>query len=307
MQEYLEGFFEYLKREKDASFHTLRGYETDLRQFFRFLREKKPIFPASEDPPGGGPLARIDNLTIRAYLAFLHEKGISRTSIARKLAALRSFFKHLCRQDVLSFNPAKVVATPKMGRPLTPFLSVDEVIALLKSADGKDPLGIRDRAILELFYGAGIRIGELVALKEVDLELSEGLIRVQGKGKKERVVPIGREAIRVLQGYIRCRRELLSVNKREAGALFLNRYGKPLSSRGVSRILFKYLKKSGMSGKITPHGLRHSYATHLLDSGADLRAIQELLGHSCLSTTQRYTHVSMDRLMEVYDKTHPRA
>jgi len=304
MQGLLTAFIDYLKLERNASPHTLRGYEGDLRQFLNFLEEKGRIFPASEGSPS---LGWVDSLVIRAYLAYLHERGVSRSSIARKLGAIRSFFKYLCREGVVASNPARAVATPKLGKRLTPFLSVDDVFCLLASADGRDVIGLRDRAILELFYGAGIRLGELVALKPDDLELSEGLVRVLGKGKKERVVPIGRAAVRALEDYLKCRSELLLFGPGKGEALFLNRYGGPLSSRGVARVLVKYLKKCGLAGVITPHGLRHSYATHLLDAGADLRAIQELLGHSRLSTTQRYTHVSMGRLMEVYDKAHPRA
>jgi integrase/recombinase XerC len=252
----------------------------------------------------------INPLLIRSYLCELISKGNMKSSVARKLASLRTFFKYLLRQGKIVFNPAQRVASPKLPRKLSSFLSADEATALLESADAPTPQGLRDRSILEVFYGGGIRLSELVGLDLSDLDMEAGLIRVLGKGGKERVVPIGSYAISALREYLARRDEFFPPAKKgERGetAVFLNRWGSRLSGRSVSQIVLKYLRKSGVSHHITPHSLRHSFATHLLDGGADLRAIQELLGHARLSTTQRYTHLSMDKIMEVYDKAHPKA
>ena len=254
--------------------------------------------------------AEIDSLAIRAFVADLHRRGIARSSVARKLATLRSFFRYLCREGVLQANPAKLVPTPKLPKRLPAYLSVDEVDRLLVSPSEEDPAGARDLAILELFYASGIRLSELTGLNVRDMDIRESLVRVKGKGNKERIVPVGSKAIAALRRYLGWRSELVQGAKRampDPVALFLNRQGGRLSQRGAARIVLKYLNRSGLGPKVTPHGLRHSYATHLLQAGADLRAIQELLGHSRLSTTQRYTHLNLDHLMEVYDKAHPRA
>jgi integrase/recombinase XerC len=252
----------------------------------------------------------IDPYFIRSFLSDLFARGNSKVTVARKLASLRSFFQYLLRQGKIPANPAKRVASPKLGRRLASFLSVDEAISLLKSADEPTAQGLRDRSILELFYGGGIRLSELVGLHLADLDWEANQIRVRGKGGKERIIPIGSFALLALRNYLARRDELLpkeGKDERVESALFLNRWGSRLSGRSVAQIVLKYLKKSGISHRISPHALRHSYATHLLDAGADLRAIQELLGHARLSTTQRYTHLSMDKIMEVYDKAHPRA
>jgi len=326
MLEQMEAFLSYLQAERDASPHTLKNYASDLQQFRAFLRKNglaraKPVLSAVEGPVASEvergdtwqqaiDLAEIDVLTIRAFIADLHANGIARSSIARKLATLRSFFRYLCREAVVQANPAKLVSTPKLPTRLPPHLSVDEVDRLLAAPAGHDARGARDRAILELFYASGIRLSELIGLDMPHLDLREGLVKVKGKGNRERIVPIGSKAIAALRRYLDRRGELIPASKRgrlAPQALFLNRLGGRLSTRSVARILLTYLKRSGLGPKITPHGLRHSYATHLLEAGADLRAIQELLGHSRLSTTQRYTHVNLDHLMAVYDKAHPRA
>ncbi len=326
MLEQMEAYLSYLQGERAASPHTLKNYASDLQQFRAFLREKKsarsrPVVSGVERPVVSGvergdawqraiDLAEIDPLTIRAFIADLHRSGIARSSIARKLATLRSFFRYLCREGVLQTNPAKLVSTPKLPKRLPTYLSVDEVDRLMASPGRQDAPSARDRAILELFYASGIRLSELVGLDVHDLDLREGLVKVKGKGNKERIVPVGSKATAAMKWYLDRRKELIPPSERgplAPQALFLNRLGGRLSARSIARILLKYLERSGLGPKITPHGLRHSYATHLLEAGADLRAIQELLGHSRLSTTQRYTHLNLDRLMEVYDKAHPRA
>jgi integrase/recombinase XerC len=334
MVEQIEAYLSYLQGERAASPHTLKSYEGDLHQFRAFLRARqvggaKPVLSDAEQPvmssaevpvlsdvEGGDPWqqpidpAEIDALAIRAFIAALHGSGIARSSIARKLATLRSFFRYLCREGLLQANPARLISTPRLPKRLPAYLSVDEADRLLAAPGGHDAVGSRDRAILELFYASGIRLGELVGLDLQNVDLRERWVKVRGKGNKERIVPIGSKAIAALKRYLERREELIAPSRRGrqvANGLFVNRMGGRLSARGIARIVLKYLERSGVGPKITPHGLRHSYATHLLEAGANLRAIQELLGHSRLSTTQRYTHVNLDRLMEVYDKAHPRA
>jgi integrase/recombinase XerC len=318
MLEQIEAFLLYLQAERAASPHTLKNYTIDLQQFRTFLRAgglPQPE-PAVRDADPNNDLRRaiepteIDPLAIRAFVADLHRRGIARSSIARKLATLRSFFRYLCREGLLQANPAKLVPTPKLPKRLPAYLTVDEVDRLLAPPGEEDIASARDLAILELFYASGIRLSELTGLDVRDMDIQGGLVRVKGKGGKERIVPVGSKATTALGRYLGQRNELIPELKRGAHepiALFLNRRGGRLSQRGAARIVLKHLNRSGVGPKITPHGLRHSYATHLLQAGADLRAIQELLGHSRLSTTQRYTHLNLDHLMEVYDKAHPRA
>jgi integrase/recombinase XerC len=318
MLEQMEAYLSYLQGERAASPHTLKNYAIDLQQFRAFLRGRK--LPRSKPVVSGVERGdawqreidpdEIDQLTVRAFIADLHGRGIARSSIARKLATLRSFFRYLCREGIVQANPAKLVPTPKLPKRLPAHLSVDEVDRLLASPGRQDVQSARDRAILELFYASGIRLSELVGLDLHNLDLREGLVKVKGKGNKERIVPVGSKAKMALKGYLDKRKELIPTSGQGPlgpPAVFLNRRGGRLSARSVGRILLKYLQRSGLGPKITPHGLRHSYATHLLEAGADLRAIQELLGHASLSTTQRYTHLNLDHLMEVYDKAHPRA
>ncbi len=314
MRSAIEEYLTYLKAERDASAHTLRNYRVDLLQFLAYLQER-----------GGGKAgptpAAVDHLAIRGFLARLHGAHLAKASLARKLATLRSFFRFLCRQGHLSANPATLVQAPRVPVRVTPHLSVDETFQLLAApaaASKRSGAGIpaagwlaaRDRAILELFYASGLRVSELVGLNRLDVDFQEGLVRVRGKGRKERIVPVGRKALEALVAYLANRSDLPAkgvTDSKEADAMFLNHRGGRLTARSVSQIVLRYLLRSGLGKKITPHGLRHSFATHLLDAGADLRAIQELLGHSRLSTTQRYTHVSLDKVMEVYDRAHPRA
>ncbi len=307
MQAAIEAYFTYLRAERDASPHTLRNYRVDLEQFLAYLRAAAAGEPTPES---------VDALLIRGFFARLHGAHLAKSSMARKLATLRSFFRFLCRQGRLGSNPAKLVQAPRLPIRTTPHLSVDEVLQLLAEASGistpaqggQTPLlRARDRAMLELFYAAGLRIGELVAFNVADMDFPEGFARVRGKGRKERIVPVGREARAAIKAYLGFRETEGEPRHTESEALFLNRRGGRITTRSVSRVVLKHLLASGLGKKITPHGLRHTFATHLLNAGADLRAIQELLGHAELSTTQRYTHVGLDKVLEVYDRAHPRA
>jgi len=290
----LEEFIRHISLERNLSSHTIRNYFSDLSQFYEYLTGvfKKDTLLIED-------LRNIDHVILRAFLANLYEKGLSKSSVARKISTIRTFFNYMCREGNLVNNPGKMVSTPKRGKTLPKFLSVDEADRLLGTPVGEDRLSIRDRAILETFYSAGLRIGEIVAINIEDLNLSEGLIKVKGKGRKERIVPVGKKAVDAIKKY------LATSQLTNTLPLFLNKYGKRITTRSVHRIVDKYKKLSGL-WDITPHSLRHSFATHLLEGGADLRSVQEMLGHASLSTTQRYTHISMDKLMEVYDKAHPR-
>ncbi len=315
VREAIEQYLTYLRAERDASAHTLRNYRVDLTQFLAYLRERG----------GEGAVVRpeaVDHLAIRGFLARLHGNRLAKTSVARKLATIRSLFRFLCRQGTVATNPAELVQSPRLPVRTTPHLTVDEVFQLLagpvgaapphpaKPGIGAEARRARDRAMLEVFYASGLRIGELVGLNLSDVDLREGLTRVRGKGRKERIVPVGGKALEAVGAYLEVREALGARREkgpRDSEALFLNHRGGRLTARGVSRIVLTHLMRSGLGKKITPHGLRHSFATHLLDAGADLRAIQELLGHARLRTTQRYTHVGLDKVLEVYDRAHPRA
>jgi integrase/recombinase XerC len=304
MKEWIEKFQDHLRVERNASIHTLRSYSADLEQFRVFLLEKK----LAQGRSGETAVEKIDHLVIRAFLSHLY-RDHKKSSMGRKLAAVRSFFQFLVQKGLLSQNPAQIVATPKQEKPLPNFMPVDEAFALMETPDASTVWGARDKSILETLYSTGMRVGELVGLSDGDFDFSLGIVRVFGKGGKERIVPIGDKAQAVLQHYLQQRDALRPpAGERERKTpVFINQRGGRLTSRSVARILRKHLIQGGLWRKISPHGLRHSFATHLLDAGADLRAIQELLGHASLSTTQRYTHVSMDKLMEVYDRAHPRA
>jgi len=293
-------FIHHLSAEKNASPHTCRNYLKDLRQFEGFLKNSGKCV----SPTGKVELEKADRMAIRGYLSFLYRKN-RKTSIARKLSTLRSFFRYLVKEQRLSCNPAKAVCMPKAEKLLPTVLTVDEAFRLMDSpaTTGKprDRM-LRDRAVLELFYSSGIRVSELVGLNLDRTDLELGIVKVMGKGRKERIVPMGSKAIGALRSYLETR----------AGAdgsepLFINPKGQRLTARTVARLVKEYTKRSGIFRKVSPHSLRHSFATHLLDAGADLREIQEMLGHASLSTTQRYTHLTVGRLMEVYDKAHPRS
>jgi integrase/recombinase XerC len=285
----VEAFLRYLAAERGASAHTVRSYRSDLADCAAFLGRRHL-----------GGLAEADARVVRAYLADLHARGLARTSIARRLAALRSFFRFLVRRGRMKANPARDVRSPALPKRLPGHLPIDQSEVLFRQAFGDDDAGRRDRAILELLYASGVRVAELAGLAVEDVDLREGSVRVLGKGRKERVVPIGRKAIEALQAYLGSREE-------SRGPLFRNRRGGRLTVRSLHRIVRARGRAAGLVARVTPHTLRHTFATHLLDAGADLRLIQELLGHARLTTTQRYTHVSAERLARVYDAAHPRA
>jgi integrase/recombinase XerC len=305
MQKYIDDFLQHLKYERNASEHTLRNYESDLVQFYDHIAP-----PDENGDRRKVDLPAIDNLTIREYMASLYEKKKKKSSIHRKIAALRTFFRYLCREGVLEVNPAKLVASPRVEQTLPNHLNIEQIVRFIETPETDTVLGKRDRAILELLYASGLRVSELVNLNLHDIDFSNLAVRVKGKGRKERVVPFGDHARRALQEYLGVRGELLveaDPENVDSLAVFLNYQGTRITTRSVGRMVDKYVKQCAEIHHISPHSLRHSFATHLLDAGADLRAIQELLGHVRLSTTQQYTHVSMERLMEVYDRAHPKA
>jgi integrase/recombinase XerC len=297
----IDEYQQYLTHERNHSPHTLRNYLSDLRQFCGFVRAA-----AGKDHQGQDLLQRVDVHLVRTYLARL-AKGCKKSSIGRKLAVVKGFFRYLVREGHLKRNPLLGLAAPKQEKPLPPFLSVDDAFRLLGIVQGTGHLQIRDRAILEVLYSTGTRVSELVALNWGEIDFNLGIVRVVGKGAKERVVPIGETALGALRDYGREQRKRWSRRLRGEEPVFLNARGTRITTRSVARIIEKHLRAAGIAVQMGPHGLRHSFATHLLNGGADLRLIQELLGHASLSTTQRYTHVNLDQLTEVYDRAHPRA
>lgn len=301
----IEEFIHSLKTQRGYSEHTLRNYRIDLFQFLDFLNEKQEI---KQEQTERDVILSIHLRLLREYLGKLYQ-GRTRKTVARKLSAMRSFFSYLERRGILSNNPATEMPAPKQEKYLPKHLPVDEMFRLLDRPQGGTPLDLRDKAILEMLYSCGMRVSEMAGLNLSHVDQQQRLIRVFGKGKKERIIPIGREAIRSLNAYlekIRAQREKW-VAEGERGPLFLNSRGGRLSTRSIGKIVKKYGKQGEVWRDISPHTLRHTFATHLLDGGADLRSVQELLGHVSLSTTQQYTHVSLDRLMEVYDQAHPRS
>jgi integrase/recombinase XerC len=312
-------FLDYLDSQRHFSAHTIRSYAADLTQFCRFLaahdaRAASPDaapgelsaddLPPADELPLKALARRLPKVTptdVRAYLAMMRGHGYSKTTVARKLAALRSFYKHLVRRGVLEASPVSVVRTPRLDKRLPKCLDVEQVEALLSAPDGSTLLGARDRAMLETIYSAGLRIGELVSLNVEDLNEFSEAVRVRGKGKKERIAPLGGPAVEAIGAYLKMR------GHPERGALFVNARGNRLSARSVRRKLDKYLALAGIGVHVSPHALRHSFATHMLNAGADLRSVQEMLGHESLSTTQIYTHLTTRRLKQVYDRAHPMA
>jgi len=292
-------FLQYLEHERNVSANTVRAYADDLKSFSAFLSGYLSV------PAESLEVRTIDHLAIRAYLGHLAGRKLSRTSIARHLSALRSFFRFLLREGIVDANPARAVATPKREKHLPAVLQVADVTTLLEQPNLETPLGRRDRAFLELLYASGLRISELVGIDMEDLELRARLVRVRGKGSRERIVPFGTQAAAALREYIDVRREM--VGSSEIKALFVNYRGAGITARSVRRLFDRYVHQAALADGISPHTLRHSFATHLLNNGADLRAIQELLGHVSLSTTQKYTHLHDWKLIEVYRKSHPRA
>jgi len=326
----IQEFLSYLNFEKRFSEHTAKCYGADLSQFVEFLISRSEGgVPAAEviSPPllkseqGGSATAvatqtkpKVDQLllsaqtdAVRAYLAFLNERQYSKATIARKLATLRSFYKFLVKRNRLSSNPVMVVRTPKQDKKLPRFLEYEEVKRLLETPPMDNWLGVRDRAIMETLYSTGIRVSELVALNMDDIDFLGEVIHIRGKGKKERIAPISSSVLQVIQHYMEFRSKRAQSNSNfDSKVLFVNKHGRRLSTRSVRRKMDKYLKMAGLDPLISPHTLRHSFATHMLNNGADLRSVQELLGHQSLSTTQIYTHLTTRKLKEVYENAHPR-
>jgi tyrosine recombinase XerC len=286
MERFVGKFIRYLEIEKNYSKHTILNYELDLEEFQKFLGEQ--------------PIEKVDYLGVRKYLATLKERALQSRSVARKLSSLRTFFRFLTREGFVKSNPITGILSPKLDKHLPQFLTEEETTRLIESSIPKTLSGKRDRAILETFYSTGIRISELVGLNLEDVDIISGIVKVRGKGKKERIVPIGEIAIRAIRDYLEKR-------NMETSALFLNPSRRRISDRGVRYMFRKYILRAGIKQGISPHTLRHSFATHLLNRGADLRTVQELLGHANLGTTQIYTHLTTERLKNVYNKAHPRA
>jgi integrase/recombinase XerC len=293
--EQLREFLDYLRLNRNASAHTVAAYESDLSQFVAFAGRERGSRAALEPK-------HLDLQLIRGFLAELYRQGQARASVARKVSALRTFVRYLRREGWIDSDPAALAVAPKREHKVPAHLSVDEMSRLLDAPDASTPLGRRDRAILELFYASGIRLSELVALDLEDVDLAGRMVRVMGKGRKERIVPFNPKAAAALRAWLKDRAGLTA-----GDALFVNARGGRLTGRSVQRLVARYVRSCSTRFGISPHALRHSFATHLLQAGADLRAIQELLGHVQLSTTQRYTHVNVAQLLDVYRKAHPRA
>jgi integrase/recombinase XerC len=304
----LKAFVAHLRLNRNVSPHTVRAYEADISAFLAFLAGERNL-PVSRLTP-----AAIDPTEVRTYLAALGRRGIARASMARKLSALRTFIRYLRREGVLDDDPAALAVAPRRVQALPAHLGEEEMVRLLEAPSTADALGCRDHAILELFYASGLRLSELVSLDVEDVDLRGRLVRVMGKGRKERIVPFNHATEQALRDWLKRRASIVTAaavasegRRRKHDPLFVNYRGTRLSSRSVDRLVRRYVSQSGTQPGISPHALRHSFATHLLQRGADLRAIQELLGHARLGTTQRYTHVNAAQLIEVYRRAHPKA
>jgi len=302
LEQAIKEFDMHMAIERNLSDRTRKSYLSDLRQYRVFLENHSS--PAQEEDA-----IPTDQMAIRSFLASFYRQKRRKVTISRKVAALRSFYRYLLREGKVRFNPAELVELPRCEKHIPVVLSVDEILSLLRVNFPEDPAGLRDRAMIELFYSAGIRLSELTGLDIDDLDFTRGLLKVRGKGRKERIVPVGREALTAIGVYLKRRGELAA---KRAGLgsdvpLFISTRGERMNRRGVARVVERVVLQSGIGRKISPHTLRHTFATHLLDAGADLRSIQEMLGHESLSTTQKYTAVSVSRLMEIYDRSHPRA
>ncbi len=303
MDEALVEFLRSLALEKNASELTVKAYREDLTQSIEFFRGK---YVGQKLTP-----AQITSRHLRAFTVWLHEQEYAKTTIARRIAAVRTWFKFLCRQGTVNGNPAEGLRTPRQDKKLPHFLSVDALDHLLQAPPADHPMGLRDRAILEILYSAGLRVSELTGLNLGDLDLDAGMATIRGKGKKERLAFLGAVSLKALKTWLQARQGVLAekngITGKKIEAVFLNKNATRLTSRSVGRLLEKYLAQAGLDPRTSPHTLRHSFATHLLDRGADIRSVQELLGHSSLATTQIYTHVTTQRLKDSYDKAHPRA
>jgi integrase/recombinase XerC len=299
MEHALADYLRHLGLERNSSAHTVKSYREDLTQALSFFRDKL-------GSTGPLPPDRITTRLVRGYLAWLSEQGYAKTTVARRLAAVRSLFRFLCRQGAIAANPCDGLRGPRQEKKLPHFLTGEQVKKLLAAPGHDEPLALRDRAILETLYSAGLRVAELVGLNLDDLDLDEGVITVRGKGKRERLALLGKPAIDALRRWLAIRGSIAPAVARQP-AVFLNGRGGRLTTRSVGRMLERYLALAGLDPRTSPHTLRHSFATHLLDAGADIRGVQELLGHKSLTTTQVYTHVTTQRLQESYQKAHPRA
>jgi len=302
LKEHINSYISFLKNEKNYSNNTIISYKNDLIQLLNYLKDYKILKRNN--------LQYIDRSIMRKYIVYLKKCDYSGRSICRKISTIRSFFKFILREGIVNINPTINLITPKIDKKLPYFLYLEEINKLIEAPPGNTIFGIRDRAILELLYGTGMRVGELVNLNIRDIDLYEKTVRVFGKGSKERILPLGNPGIKAVQEYLTGRnifRKNISIDKNDPNALFLNRFGGRLSARSVRRLIIKYMKIAGLNKKISPHVLRHSFATHLLGGGADLRSVQELLGHESLSTTQIYTHITKERLKMTYKKSHPRS
>ena len=300
MQRAIDRFLRYLRLEKNCSDLTIKSYREDLLLLTEFFEEHRSEIPRP------GELTPQD---LRTYVAALHDAGYAKASVSRRLASLRSFFRFCEREGLVESNPAKPLRNPRRERKLPHFLTGREIGRLLVAPPKDTPLGLRDRAILETLYSAGLRVSELVGINRADLDLEDGLVRVRGKGKKERLAPLGSHAVRAIRRWLAGRRQLPSpgIPDNAGEPVYVNKFGKRITTRSIGRMLEKYLTQTGLDQRTTPHTLRHSFATHLLDRGADIRSVQELLGHKSLVTTQIYTHVSTRGLRQVYERAHPRA
>lgn len=295
MEDILDKYIHHLEAERNYSQYTLRNYSTDILGFFHFLRAS-----------GIESLADVDHLTVRKYLGWLLERGVVRPSVSRKMSALRSFFRYVNDEGILTVDPMTKISGPKEEKRLPSFLTSEEIISLLKAPDLSTPQGLRDLAMLEMLYAAGLRVSEIVSLDINRVDLQARQIRVWGKGSKERIVLIGEPAARVLEQYLNLGRPKL-LGDSNTSALFINRYGQRIVQRRIQHIIKNYARQAGISGKVSPHMLRHTFATHMLDGGADLRVVQELLGHAHLSSTQIYTHVTRSQMRSTYLEAHPRS
>ncbi len=299
MEEALAEYLRHLALEKNASAHTVKSYREDLTQALEFFRGRAAGRPLE--------LSLLTTRLLRAYLAWLHEQKYAKTTVARRLSAVRSWCRFLCRRGTLSVNPADGLRAPRQEKHLPHFLAEDALARLLTTPPADTLLGLRDRAILETLYSAGLRVSELTGLNLDDVDFDSGLATVRGKGKRERLALLGPQALEALKAWRQQRDTMLGGRGRNQAAVFLNKNGSRLTSRSVGRLLEKYLAQAGLDPHTSPHSIRHSFATHLLDRGADIRSVQELLGHRSLATTQVYTHVTTTRLQESYQKAHPRA
>ena len=300
MDNLIDDFRIYLEVERNVSGHTKIAYLADLQEFARFLQESGMMKQEAT-------LAAVEQEGIRAYLAYLYRQKIKKVTVSRKISSLRAFYKYLVRKGKIKNNPAEMIQSPKTEKYMPSFLSVDETFELLKTQEGAAVLPLRNRAMLELFYSSGLRLSELASLNVFDVDFNQSLVKVRGKGRKERIIPVGGPALNAIRDYLAKAGELAAETKGDVFGtpLFLNAHGQRITARSIARIVGEAAKLIGR--KISPHSLRHSFATHLLNAGADLRSIQELLGHESLSTTQKYTAVNINRMMEIYDKAHPRA